>query len=160
MKKVLAILSFSIPLLAIGADDIAPRLGKLRVIKVQKEGKVLSETHRHPYTKFLLGIPVTVVLPNVCTQFVGQQTTGSTRSNPVTMIEVMGSSNPLAQVCIEIVAEPVQTVLTFEMTVVTGGFVPAHGDQTDIVKIANRLYAVTLNIDNNTVTIGSPYAFH
>lgn len=133
----------------------APVLRQLEVTNVANEGVVLRERHQHPFTEFLVGLPVTINTGDACTQFVGQQTNrNDSRRATQPRITAVGASNPLMDACIAVMPEPVNTNLSLAMSILTGGFVPAKPLHTQIVEISGAgLFVVELNIHENTVKI-------
>lgn len=132
--------------------EVAPVLSEIEVTKVAKYGEVLRTTHRRPFSNFLIAIPVSVNPGSACTSFVGQQV--SEKNGSVPSIRMMGASDPVQTACIAVMPEPVKTQLTFNMQVLTGGFVGADDIQTQVVQIMPLgMYKVTLNMGNQSVTV-------
>jgi hypothetical protein len=155
MKKVqLFLLSLAFVGVAANAasqSDVAPVLRSLDV-NVQLTGEVLKTDRVHPYTYFLIGIPVSVFTGDACTQFVGQESTDERAG--LKSIHAMGASDPINTACIDILPQPVKTTLTVQMKVLTGGFVPAQPIQTQIVQILpHGLYEIRLDLRNDSVTV-------
>lgn len=133
-------------------SEVAQSLKKIKVAEVAKFGKVLKENHHHPYTDILVAIPAKVAEESACTHFVGQQT--SKNVNGMVSLSVLGSFDPTVDACIEIYPEPVDTQLTVQMNVVTGGFVPAERIQKQMVQIEGAgLFLIELDMDNQTVAV-------
>jgi hypothetical protein len=134
-------------------SDVAPVLKQLKVVDVADQGTVLKEERNHPYTKFLIAIPVQVAEASACTKFVGQQTLNG-KDNAVTRIAFLGATDALLQACIEIYPEPVKTQLTLSFNVLTGGFVPANSLQKKFFHIEGvGPYVAELDMGNNTVAV-------
>ena len=132
--------------------EVAPVLSQIEVTNVALKGEVLKENSMHPYTNFTIAIPVMVSTGSACTTFVGQQT--KIEESGLQSIQMMGSTDPIVDACIEIFPMPVKSLLTFNFQVVTGGFVPADPIQTQIIQILPLgMYEVTLNMNNNSVTV-------
>jgi len=162
MKRIAAILSF-LPVLAMatslhpdtfnGGEQVADLLHTLSVANVEEVGSVLKTSGQHPYSDFLIGIPVQVETGSACTQFVGQETIRNTQSGPITL-RAVGANNPMTDACIAVMPMPVKTQLTFKMRVLTGGFVPAQRYHTQAVKIqSGGYYNVTLDLYESRVKI-------
>ncbi len=135
--------------------EVAPVLSEIEVTKVAKYGEVLKSSHRRPFSNFLIAIPVSVNPGSACTSFVGQQISEKVAGNgKVPTIRMMGASDPVQDACIAVMPAPVKTQLTFNMQVLTGGFVPADDIQRQLVQIMPLgLYSVTLNMGNQSVTV-------
>ncbi len=129
----------------------ASTLHSLQITQVGNEGLVLRDRFQHPYTDFLLAIPVTISTGDACTGFVGQITGGNEKLVEVTAI---GAKNPLHDTCIAVLPSPVSTTLTIQMRVLTGGFVPAGRIQKRTVQFNGvGMQEISLDLTNNTVSI-------
>ncbi len=139
---------------------ISPKLVTTKVSKVEAAGRVLEVRRNHPFTNFVIGIPVEVSTGSACINFIGQQTTQKT--GPRTSINVltaMAATNPLTQACIEIFPMPTKHFFTVEMNVLTGGFVPAHSIQRMQVEITTAgKFMIELDMKTNRVTIQKLFA--
>ena len=135
--------------------DVAPVLGELAVSQVAEFGEVVKKQDlRHPFTKYVIAIPVTVSTRSACTSFAGQQTSVQPGAGNLQVIKMLGASDPVNDVCIAVMPRPVQTQITVSMNVLTGGFAAADSIQRQIVQIAQLgLYTVTLDMGNDTVTV-------
>ncbi len=133
--------------------EVSPHLVNLDVQDVAVGAEVLNQTISHPYTTFLIGITASVDRGNVCTDFVGTDLIKAARPTNRATVLAKGATSPLSNACIALFVEPVKAVLTYPMDILTGGFVPAHGEFTDNVKLGNTVYKVTLNVDNLSVTV-------
>ena len=132
--------------------EAAPVLRPIKVAEVAREGIILRERRNHPYTEFLIGLPVAISTGDACTKFVGQVTTKPDAN--VIQISPQGASDPLTEACIAVMPQPVHTNLTLSMKVLTGGFVPAARFHTQLVMLQGRsIYKVTLDLQENKVTI-------
>lgn len=135
------------------AGDIAPTLRELSIVNVQTTGRVLKNTYQHPFSTFLLAIPAEIELPDACTEFVGQKTTPRMGVNKIARLQAIGAFDPLTDACIAVEVPPVKTTLTYAMKVLTGGILPAQGNVNDLIRLGNRTYKVTLNVDTMAVTV-------
>jgi len=123
---------------------------KQQITRVEREGKVVRVRRSHPFTKYIIEIPVTVAPKDACTKITGQK--NLVDGGRILEIAVMGKST--SQNCIEIVPRPVDMTVKFEMNILTGGFVPAATIQKQVVQFHGiGLHTVTLNLDNKVVTI-------
>lgn len=138
---------------AFAATDVAPVLRSLKVVEVGKLGKVVQTQRSHPFTKFVIAIPAKVEPGDACTDFVGQTTTAKAPKRPV-LLTAVGATSPLTQACIQIAVMPVDTNLTVEMNVLTGGFVPANPRQVMLVEIAGAgTFRLELDLGSDRVKI-------
>lgn len=162
LKSVLVLLAL-VPTLSFATSlkpirEVAPVLRKLKVVDVDRSGVVLKEVTNRPYTDFVVGIPVEVDPENACTTFAGQQTetpivAQAPHMNKV-VISPMGASDIVNDACIEIAPMPFKTILSVNIRVLTGGFVPAQGRHAQTVFINGAgVYIVTLDLDTNHVDI-------
>lgn len=134
-------------------NEVSPVLVNVNVAKVAKAGYVLKERNARPFTDVLIAIPATVSTGSVCTTFVGQETI-EPKGGPASVIQAKGVTDPTQDACIEIFPEPIKTVLTVNMHILTGGFVPAGNLQKKLVKIEGAgLYSVELEMNTDKVTI-------
>lgn len=147
---------FLVSTVAMAAPEVSPKLVNLNVKTVGKVGTILKETHQHPYSNFLIAIPVEVETGSVCVDFVGQEDVKSTSPKATVALQAKGSVNPLTEACVEIYPMPTKTEFTFNFSVVTGGFVPAKPVQQTVVEIPGAGdYLVTLDMGRDTVTLRS-----
>ncbi len=158
MKRIALILSL-LPLLAMATstrpetDEVAPTLAPVAIQNIAREGKVMRSQHQHPFTDLLIAIPAEVSTASVCVDFVGQQTTGESEGSSIS-ITALGASNPLQQACIEIFPMPVKTQLTFNMRILTGGFVPAGRYHRKVVNFTRGgSFLVTYDMQENRVSV-------
>lgn len=132
-------------------DDVAKVVKPLNAQKIGREGKILRSRRQHPFSNFLIGIPAEVVTASACVDFVG---TVSTVNNKTLDVKALGASDPVNETCIEIYPMPVKTLLTIEMNILTGGFVPAQRFQQQLVNINGAgQFIVTLDLHEERVTI-------
>lgn len=138
------------------ASDLAPVLKSLNVTEIGNHGKVVKSHHQHPYSTFLIAIPAKVAEESACTKFVGQTTTAAKGPKASALITAVGATDPGIDACIQIYPMPVDTNLTVEMKVLTGGFVPAKPRQAMVVEIAGAgSYLVELDMSSERVKIRS-----
>lgn len=136
------------------AADLAPVLKSLRVTEVGSYGQVVKSRHQHPFSNFLISIPVKVEEGSACTNFVGQTTVELKAPKALTQLTAVGASDPGVDACIEIYPMPIDTKLTVDMKVLTGGFVPAANTQTMLVNIASSgTYKLVLDMGSEKVKI-------
>ncbi len=126
-------------------NKTALSLKDLKVFEVSTKGRLLKETHRHPFTEYVFGITAKVETPNACTTFVGQKTTGK-------KITPVGSYNPLTDACIQIAVEPQEVEFTVSHRVLTGGIVAANPVQFKPVLLAG-LGQVMIIFDMNDKSV-------
>ena len=142
-----------VPLLSFAThtSDVSPKIVQLKVGNVSREGTVLRKIRQHPFTRFLVGIPLDVTLKDACTDYVGQQ---DVTTSVLTRLLTLGAKDPLNDICIDVLPAPVNTQLTLEMNVLTGGFVPAQRFQHQMVELSGAgTFDVTLDMDTMRVTI-------
>lgn len=136
------------------AADLAPVLKSLNVTEVGKVGKVVKSRHQHPFSSFLIAIPVKVEEGSACTNFVGQTTVAAKAPKKAALLTAVGATDPGIDACIEIYPMPVDSNLTVEMKVLTGGFVPAQPRQNMLVEIAGAgNYLLELDMSTERVKI-------
>lgn len=138
---------------SMAVEPVAPQLVDVGVSVVDTKGTILRETRNHPYTNFLVSIPVEVSTGSVCTTFVGQQEVAPTIPTAVVALVAKGTVDPLTEACIEIFPMPVRKQFTIKVKVLTGGFVPAEPVQTRLIEVGGVLHLLTLDMSKDTVTI-------
>jgi hypothetical protein len=132
--------------------EVAPVLSSVNIEEVGVAGEIVKSSHQHPFSDFLIAIPVKVQTGSACIDFVGQQT--NVEKTGLQVLSAIGKTDPTIDACIEIFPMPVDTNLTVKMRVLTGGFVPANPVQSLIVQILPLgLYRLTLDMSNDTVKI-------
>lgn len=140
--------------LAVASPEVAPKLVNLNVTSVESRGAILQQDHRHPFTNFLISIPVEVSTGSVCTTFVGQEDVKSTSPKTKIGLQAKGSVNPMTQACIEIFPMPIKTQFTYNFQVLTGGFIAANPIQQRVIEISGAGdYLIILDMNNETVKL-------
>ncbi len=136
------------------AADLAPVLQSLKVSEVGNVGKVVKSRHQRPFSKYLIAIPVKVEEGSACVKFAGQTTVTLKAPKALTQLTAVGASDPEVDACIQIYPMPIDSNLTVEMNVLTGGFVPADRTQTMLVNIASSgTYKLVLDLGTEKVRI-------
>ena len=152
MLKNIAIALVTITALSQGSDlhISRPRPAKEEITRVDHEGKVASVRKKRPFTKYVIELGVTVAPRSACTKITGQKNT--VENSGLLEIAVMSSTPNMP--CIAVVPRPVDMKVKFDFEVLTGGFAPAKTQQKKFVQLYGiGLHEVTLNIDNNIVTV-------
>jgi hypothetical protein len=98
------------------AATVAAKIRTLEIKSIAKSVEVLKSLKTDKDTRVMLGLPVSVQLTDACTTFVGQQE-GAVRLGHrwIRSIQALGSFDPMADACIEIAVEPVETTLSVEL---------------------------------------------
>lgn len=158
MKNVIkkAILASIIAIPAFGVDVVGRVLNLDEVSVVGRKGEVLKRDHMFPSERILVGVPVRITLPDVCTDIVGQETINAGPRRPSTMdtfvITVKGSTDQMVDACIAVMPRPVDTNVTVDF-VNFNEVIHSNEILTQKVVIGGMAYLVKLNPKTEKVTV-------